>query len=184
MTRIDGDFHARFYYSFESSGSPPSEYHGGVKQLRSERLEGNRDSLYRLGRRGSYRISPLEVESVLVEHPSVAESAVICAQSQTLRCNSYILRSLYRRLPSLARVRLNSTGPTRLSKTLGISERKGDTVAESIKEIVFPLAFFVTDSKAFDLVRQMVSGFPLVDGGLVKCVNGIFDVAPENIAGH
>ena len=47
-----------------------------------------------------YRISPFEVESVLVEHPSVAESAVVAKPDSVVKL-TYIFTCMYDVLMSL-----------------------------------------------------------------------------------
>jgi hypothetical protein len=55
-------------------------------------------------------------------------------------------------------------------------------IAKRVQKIVFSFVVFVADSKAFDLVDQVIARFALVDCGLVEGVVGVFDIPSVYIA--
>src|SRR5580700_10231914 len=67
---------------------------------------------------------------------------------------------------------------------LPIPQGYGDAVAEGVKEVVLTFAVLGADTKALDLVEQMVTRMTFVGGGFVKRRRRIFDAAPVHVAGH
>jgi hypothetical protein len=60
-------------------------------------------------------------------------------------------------------------------ETFAIPESQGDAVTEGVEKVVLTIAPSITNTKAFDLIEQVVSRALLVDDGLV----GLLRVPPR-----